>query len=350
MKRRTFLAYGIAGAATAIHSPALGRADTPPSPRRIRVGFLGITYSHGPDKLQQVQRSPDWEFVGVCDPSAAGLRACTVLGIRPISQEELLERAEVVAVESDIRDHARHALLALRAGKHVHVEKPVAATLAEVQALFGAARDRQRLLQSGYMWRHNPGFVALTHAVRQGWLGDVVQVRAYMGNRLAAERRPEWAEFAGGSMFEQGSHLIDATVRLLGAPKGVIPFLRHHGRFDDTLRDNNVAVLEYDHSLAILTNTALQAGSGPPRSFEVLGTRGTASLSPIEPPTLVLDLAEAAGPYVKGRQDVRMPVYRRYEGDLAELAAAVRGERPLGVSLDEEQRVAEVVLRVSGMS
>ena len=174
-------------------------------------------------------------------------------------------------------------------------------------------------------------------------------VRGYISNNLAPTRRPEWGEFAGGGMFELGSHLVDATVRLLGKPKAVTPFLRRHGKFDDSFKDNNVAVLEYEHATAVIINTALQPVSTPQRSFEVLGSNGSAVLQPIEPPTLTLDLATAAGPYQKGSQKVPMPAYRRYEADFIELAAAVRGERALTVTLDEELLVQETLLRVSDM-
>jgi predicted dehydrogenase len=232
----------------------------------------------------------------VCDASEAGRQICAKLGAKMVSQDELLQRAKVVAVESEIRDHAAHALLALRAGKHVHLEKPPATRLAEIQEIGHAARTQRLLLQTGFMWRYHPGFRAIQDAVRQGWLGDVFLVRGFISNNLNAARRVEWAEFPGGSMFELGSHLVDATVCLLGRPKAVRPFLRHHGRFDDSLQDNNVAVLEYERATALLCNTALQSGGTPARSFEVLGTKGTAGLQPIEPPGLVMDLGEAAGP------------------------------------------------------
>ena len=64
---------------------------------------------------------------------------------------------------------------------------------------------------------------------------------------------------------------------------------------------------------------------------------------------MTLDLVKAAGPYPKGAQKVPLPAYQRYLGDFAELAAAVRGERPLRVSIDEELLVAETVLRASDM-
>lgn len=347
MNRRQFLS-STAAVTAALSTPLPLRAAE--SPRRIPIGFLGATYSHGPDKIRLAMTSPDWEFIGVCEASDAGRQTCAKLGAKLISQEELLQRAHVVAVESDVRDHAAHALLALEAGKHVHLEKPPATTLAAMRAVVALAREKELLLQTGFMWRYNPGFIAIFDAVRQGWLGEVFLVRGHISNNLAPARRSEWAEFAGGSMFELGSHLVDATVRLLGKPKAVTPFLRRHGPFEDSLKDNNVAVLEYDRATAVLVNTALQPGSAPPRSFEVLGSNGTATLAPLEPPTLTVDLVNAAGPYTRGVQKVPLPAYQRYVDDLKELAATVRGERALIASLDEELLVGETVLRVSEMA
>jgi predicted dehydrogenase len=328
----------------------MAAADSVAAKPRLPIGFLGATYSHGPDKIKLAMASPDWELVGVCEASDAGRRTCEELGAKLISRDELFQRARVVAVESDVRDHAAHALLALEAGKHVHLEKPPALKLADMREVVALARNKQLLLQVGFMWRHNPGFQAIFEAVRKGWLGDVFLIRGFISNNLAAARRPEWGEYGGGSMFELGSHLVDAVVRLLGKPKAVTPFVRHHGKFADALKDNNVAVLEYDHASAVLINTAIQAAGSPPRSFEVLGTNGTATLQPIEPPALTIDLAKPAGPYKQGSQRVPLPAYERYQADFAELAAAVRGEHPLSVSLEEELLVAETVLRVSDMS
>jgi predicted dehydrogenase len=150
-------------------------------------------------------------------------------------------------------------------------------------------------------------------------------------------------------MFELGSHLIDATVQLLGKPKAITPILRRHGNGADELKDNNVAVLEYDKALATITNTALQTTGLPQRSFEVLGSNGSAILRPIEPPTLEIEMVKPAGPYRKGAQSVPMPAYRRYERDFAELAAAIRGEHPLSVTPEQEVIVQETLLKASGM-
>jgi predicted dehydrogenase len=350
MNREEFLQTSLGWVTLAVAPKNLTSEKTSIVKSRIPVGFLGATYSHAPDKIRLALTMPDWEFVGVCETSETGRRTCEQLGAKIITQDELFRFAQVVAVESEMRYHAPHALLALKAGKHVHLEKPPGLRLSEMQGLVEIAREKKLFLQVGYMWRYNPGFKVIFEAVRQGWLGEVFLIRCYISNSLSPALRPVLAKYPGGSMFELGSHLVDAIVRLLGKPEKVTSFLRRHGNFKDELKDNNVAVLEYDHANAVIINTALQAGDTPERSFEVLGTNGTAILQPIEDPVLTLDLARPAGPYMKGKQSVLLPGYQRYKDDFTELAAAIRGERDLSVSLDEELMIHETLMQVIGMT
>ena len=350
MNRRDFIKTTVTGAALAA-TPAASAADpvNARSVKRVPIGFLGAVHSHGLEKLKVVLASADWEFVGVHEDESKTRQACEKLGAKLIARDELLQRAQVVAVESAVADHARHALLALNAGRHVHVEKPPADNFGEMREMIALAREKKLLFQTGYMWRQNPAFHRLFDAVREGWLGEVFMVRAFMSNLLAPSRRSEWGQFKGGAMFEQGAHLIDPIVRLLGRPRRVTPFLRRDGAFNDSFKDNNVVVLEFDKCVAVLMNSSLHPAKQPPRSLEVLGSNGTASIRPIEPPALELELVKAAGPYKAGPQAVQLPAYERYVDDFAELARAVRGEGALSVTLEEELLVQETVLRASGM-
>jgi predicted dehydrogenase len=199
------------------------------------------------------------------------------------------------------------------------------------------------------MWRYHPGINLALDAARQGWLGQVYLVRACIGNLLAAERRPEWAEFKGGNMFELGGHILDPVVRLLGRPRRVTPFLNKHGKFDDTLADNTAAVLEFDNAMAILHGSNMQPNSGRYRAFEVHGSSGVIIVNPIEPPAVTVDLAKPAGTFKAGPQQVPMPPYKRYVDDFIELAAAIRGEAQLRVTNEENLLVHEILLHASGM-
>lgn len=319
---------------------------------RIRIGFLGASHSHASAKVQIARTSPDWELAGVWEPDPAVAARYEKNGVPAARRERLLEdpSVSVIAVESDIKTHGELAQVALEAGKHVHVEKPPADNMADMRRLVELARRGNRLLQTGYMWRYHPGFHAVLEAARQGWLGEIYLVRGTMNTLIDAERRKEWALFHGGQMFEQGGHLIDPLVRLLGKPQKITHFLRHDGKFRDNLLDNTHAVFEYPRAMGHITSSVLQPGASAHRSFEVLGTNGTAVLRPIEgPPRLEIGLAKAAGPYRAGRNPAPLAPYTRYEGDLAELARCVRDGRPLSVSLDEDLDVQEALLRASDM-
>lgn len=346
MNRRQFLST-TAATGTLLAISARGQSAVPP--RRLRAGFLGGAHSHAQDKWRLVRDSPDYELIGLSEESPTVRAEHERQGAKLVSSDELLTACEVIFVESAVADHERHALLALRAGKHVHLEKPPADNLPAVEEMVRLARERGRVLQTGYMWRYHPGFAAILHAVRQAWLGEVYLVRGMIGTQLGADRRPEWAKFAGGGLFELGSHLVDATLRLLGEPRSVTSFLRKHGDFPDDLKDNNLAVFEFPKATAIVLNSTLQPNAGPQRVFEVFGSNGRATLRPIEPPTLEIELARAAGPYKAGLTAVPLPRYDRYVADIADLAAVIRGGRQPPVALDEELRVQKWLLKASAM-
>lgn len=316
--------------------------------KKLRVAFLGARHSHFREKLKVVQESADFTLVGVCEQDG-DVRKSVTAEVRWLTFDEVKAEADVVVVESGVRDHAMDARRALQAGKHVHVEKPPTATFADLKELLEIATDRKLVLQVGYMWRYHPGINAAIEAAQKGWLGKIFQVRATMNTLANAESRRAWAEFRGGSMFEQGCHLIDAVVRLMGKPRKVNYTLQFSGVSDDKLFDNTVAVLEYHQAMAIVTSASIQPNAGPQRFFEVLGTNGSARIQPLEPSSLVIELDKAAGPYAAGRQEVPLPAYRRYVAEFAALAAAVREGKPLPVSPKTELEIHETLLRACDM-
>jgi len=313
--------------------------------RPIRVGLLGAAHSHARAKWGILMRSPDFECVGISEEDPSVREAMARPGVRFLDARTLVDRCDAVVVESGVADHGRHALMVLKARRHVHVEKPPSHRWGDVERMVDLARRNGVVFQAGYMWRHHPGLRFIFDAVSQGWLGHVHLVRTTIGNALEAERRPEWGRFPGGGLFELGSHCVDAVVRLLGQPRRVTSFLRRDGGYDDRLEDNNLAVLEYPRCMALVCNSNLDPNSGQHREFHVEGSLGSATLRPVEPPTLTLHLSRAAGPWRSGTNVVPLPPYERYEGDLAELAACIRGERQVTVPGEVEIQVQNTLLR-----
>jgi predicted dehydrogenase len=309
MNRRAFLA-----------APLVARAASP-----IRIAFLGTTHSHAKGKMQVVRENPDFELV-------SGLTKAQVLADKSIP---------VVAVEGDVAENASMAKEVLRAGKHVHLEKPPAASLAEFREIQDLAARGNLIIQLGYMWRYNPAINRAIEMAKHGDLGDVYLVRAAMNTWATPEMRREWARFAGGDFFEQGSHLIDIAVRMMGRPEKVTAVLRKDGQGDDTLKDNTAAILEWPRAMGILTAATLQPNATSHRCFEVLGTKGTATVRPIEPPRLSVDIG--------GKVSSEEFSYRRYVDDFRELAACVRTGRPLAVTPQQDLWATETLLKACGM-
>jgi predicted dehydrogenase len=121
--------------------------------------------------------------------------------------------------------HAEIAIAALEAGKHVLLEKPLANTLAEAEAITAAAQAaRAKGVQSmvGFNYRRVPALALAKELVSEGRLGNVRQVRAaYLQDWLADESAPmTWRlrkETAGsGALGDIASHAIDQVLFLLG--------------------------------------------------------------------------------------------------------------------------------------
>jgi predicted dehydrogenase len=328
MQRRTLLLSALAAA----------------QPGRIRIGFLGSTHPHGPEKLRQMQHSSEWELAGLAEKDPTAAAAAKARGIHLVSRRALLDDPAVraIAVEGDVGDHAADAIEALEAGKHVHLEKAPAADMASFRKTVELAGRKGLVLQMGYMWRYNPAINAALDAARSGALGDVYLIRGSINTLNTPEAQAWIARFPGGQMFEMAGHLIDPMVRLMGRPAKVTPFLQVTGASSGRAPDNTVAVFEWPRALGVLLTAGMQSGSGAHRTFEILGTKGTAVVRPIEPPTLALETAA-------GRQNASMPPYKRYIDDFRDFAAAIRDGRKLRYSAEEDLAVEETLLRASGM-
>ncbi len=134
----------------------------------------------------------------------------------------------------------------------------------------------------GYMLRHNPAFTLLFRAVREGWLGDLQEVTATMGKQADPGLRKILSSLPGHGMFELACHLVDAVVTILGTPTQVHAFGVATKAPEDSLLDNQLAVLEYRQALVTLRCNHNDPGGGPRRAFTVVGSQGSMDIAPLE--------------------------------------------------------------------
>ena len=350
MNRRRFLGAAAAGAVS-----AAAVAGATAAPKKIRTGILGVQHGHLIGKMKAMRDNPAYELVAVCEPDAGTRKSRegheALRGLPWVSMDELLRNSslELIVFEGEVNDAVPFGNKVIEAGKHLHLEKPPTDKLQPFRELVELAEQNDRLLQLGYIWRFHEGPERALEAMKEGWLGEVLMIRATINSDRGPEQRAVEARYPGGTMFELGGHMIDRVIAFLGRPNKVHHWLRHDTSVQDTLKDNTLAVFEYDHALATVVSSAKMGGSGGHRSFEVIGTDGTFMIQPMEPvPALRVFMRTARGPYEAGWQRIELPPQPRYVRDFKELAGAIRSGRPLRYSYDHELLLHETLLRASG--
>jgi predicted dehydrogenase len=135
-------------------------------------------------------------------------------GARTYDQPEaLLADAEVEAVYLPManHEHAEWAVRAIRAGKHVLCEKPMALTAADIEAIEAAAREHGVTAMEGFMYRFHPQHARVQEIVRSGAIGEVRSARASYSFMMRPARRYRLehdVQHGGGAMWDIGPYAI----------------------------------------------------------------------------------------------------------------------------------------------
>ena len=180
----------------------------------------------------------------------------------------------VIATPNDT--HAPLAEAALRAGKHVVVDKPFTVTLAEARALAATAAEAGRELSVFQNRRWDSDFLGIARELAAGRIGDVVEFRSEI-SRFRPQIRDRWRERAGpgaGIWYDLAPHLVDQALVLFGPPETVQADLLVQ-RSGGTTIDWFQSVLGYGRTRVILTSSSIAANVG--MRFLVRGMNGSLS-------------------------------------------------------------------------
>ena len=370
MERRDFLNTGLALAATAVAQPALQAADTASKTsefKKIRIAQIGVRHEHASGKMNTLKMLPQYyEIVGIAAESPEEEKRHkndgVYKGLKWMSQDELLNQPglEAVAVETEMTELLPTAVKCARRGLHLHVDKPLGQTLDECRQMLDVCRENKVIMQPGYMFRTNQAMQFAIKAVKNGWLGDIHDVRANMNRNDVSPGFRKWlATYRGGGMYDFGSHLVDFVVEMLGAPRDISVFENRDAK--DGLADNTLSVMMYSSAIVQLRVTERAIDGFTNRHLSITGTKGSFTLYPLEnwsrdkktgkmPPLNVrLTLAEANKEYKAGTHEIKLPPYDdRYIGQLTELAKYIRGEKKNPYSYEHELLVQKAILAASG--
>jgi predicted dehydrogenase len=283
-------------------------------------------------------------------------------GVPCLSEVEMLAHPEVnvVVICTPSGQHARQAITAARAGKHVLVDKPMATTLADADAMIEACEQAGVTLGVVFQRRNEPQFVQAFQAIQAGDFGDltlgVVTIPYQRPQKYydLAEWRGTWSLDGGGVLMNQGIHLVDILVWLMGDPLEIQSYaatLQREIEVEDTL----AATLRFKSgALATITATTT-AAPGFSHRVEIYGTQGgfqvdgntvvrwdlvNPAAARVAAPVIGGQAAAGAGSDPKGEGSALFnPLYHDY-------LEALRQNRAPAIDGAEGRRSLETVLRI----
>ena len=240
---------------------------------RLRVGLVGYGYAGKTFHAPLIAAVPALELAAVASSDAAkvhadwpGIAVCA-------TPADLIGRddIDIVVIATPNDTHAPLARAALRAGRHVVVDKPFTVALDDARELVELARAQRRVLSVFHNRRWDGDFLTLRQLIADGALGRVVEMSS-RHDRYRPEVRQRWREGAGpgaGLWFDLGPHLVDQALQLFGRPRAIA--LQRDLTRDGALADDWFhASLRYDRLHVHLHAGMLVAASAP--RFAVHGT------------------------------------------------------------------------------
>lgn len=259
---------------------------------------------------------------------------------------------DVVVICTPSGTHARLALAALAAGRHVVVEKPLALTVEDALSISAAARERGLTVSTISQRRFEAEHLRLKSALDEGALGTIRLATTHVhwfrdDAYYAAASWRTTIEHGGGSLMNQGVHNVDLLRWLCGPVESVTA---QYGTLAHTMEaeDTTVATVAFTSGALGVITTTTAAPPGHPATLAVHGARGTVELAQGE--VLRWDVpgvpAPSSGTAGHGAAD---PLAIGHSGHLAQwdrILSALQGSSPVPVDVDDAVQTVRLLCAI----
>ncbi|KAJ1326037.1 scyllo-inositol 2-dehydrogenase (NADP+) [Microdochium nivale] len=259
---------------------------------KIKVGIVGYGNSARTFHLPFITAIPDYEVIAILQRAAAPAPGsddtpphCTIdfPGIRHYREPEpFFADAEIdfVVVVTHTNTHPVFAEQALRAGKHVLVDKPFAGTSEQIDKVIKLAEEKGLIATCYQNRRWDGGFQTLRSLLSKEALGDVKEADInYDFENPGWLHHLDKAAFSpsAGMAFGLGTHSVDQALTLFGRPESVTGFFRNQRGTDSKNEDSFTIVLQYRprSELLVTVKTSIVSPLSKQIKFMVRGTKGS---------------------------------------------------------------------------
>jgi len=330
--------------------------------RKIRVAQIGIGHAHAGAHWETINRRRDlFDVVGYAVPEDEVLlhekditdyEGGTQLTLSQVLEDDSIE---AVLIETDERLLSKYAILAVKAGKHIHMDKPGGMDVQEFETLISLLKEKNPVFSTGYMYRHNPQILQLLEDIKRGELGQIISVEAQMDIYHKTDvRQYELSHMPGGNMFFLGCHMVDLIMLIKGVPEKVYPFNKSTGFEGIDTPDCCMAILEYPDGFSYARAVDTAWGAFTRRSLTVSGTKRTVEIKPLEkyiPTTRDIfavrtdyDLNKISADQTSEKSEL----FRRYDRMMEQFVKYVCGDAENPITYDYELNLYKTVLRCCG--
>ena len=317
--------------------------------KTLGIGIIGSGGIARAAHMPNYAKLPDVNLIAVADKSAqAGQTAAKQFEVPHVFKDyrDLLKLKEIDAVSVCTPNayHAESTIAALKAGKHVLCEKPIAMNAGEAAKMVEASKRAGKQLMVAQHHRFGAGVQALKKAIKDGALGEI-----YYCETIALRRRgiPSWGVFTqkkhsgGGPMIDIGVHFLDQALFLMGHPKPVAAtgccytkFGKRAGLFGGfgpwdpkkyDVEDMAVGLVRFANGASLVVKTSWAANIGRDEfNTVIMGTEGGCSVDP-------LGIYREEHGYLVNIAPVSLPPRDAYFEEIKAFVEAVRSNKPVPV-------------------
>jgi xylose dehydrogenase (NAD/NADP) len=256
------------------------------------------------------------------------------------SYDALIDDPEIDVIYNSLPNHlhAEWTIKALRAGKHVLCEKPIALTLQEVDAMISASRETGKVLAEAFMYRHHPQTLKVMELVNKGTLGELQAVRGVFTFTLKRENDiRSKKETGGGSIWDVGCYPISYARTVMNAEPVEVFGWQIVGAggadvsFFGQIRFPNEHYAQFDCGFR-----------SPDRSqIEIVGSQGTLTIpKPFKPGRSENIYLEKGGQ----KETIKIVGTELYIGEVEDMADAILLGRSPRISLADSRNNTAVIL------
>ena len=301
----------------------------------IGVGVIGAGGIAQIAHLPVLSRFDEVRITGLCDNDLSKAKALADrFGIADVYDdiEDLLRfsRPDAVVICTPNHLHEVHVQAALSAGAHVLCERPLALSLRGTEKLIAEQKKTDRVLMVGMNNRYRSDVQVVRSFLQRGDLGRLRAIRAgwylFRPSRIALGWRLKKEQAGGGVMLDLGLSLLDLGLWLAENPQPKRVSATFCWDDEETdIEDAGTALITCDNGMSIFIDVTWRyLGLSEKFWFELLGTEGAASISPLRVSKEMQGAAVDVSP--SGALRHENPVTASYRAEWASFVAAVRGE------------------------